>query len=336
MARTFPTPNYATLTQLNGTTKRKLSVTSPGTTDSLATKGPAVTVTASQAYYLSPEALAVAGALNAVGTAAGIGWGLVPSDPSTLIPLSTDGFALSAGAFTVAVVATRDTALTSADQTCTFTAILFRANANATTFYAELGRQVSASVTMTTTKTSFPISITTVAAAFNPGDILWLEVYASTAATSTTGSTASYSTNSNTGVAVTSTTATYSTNYVKALADTASISDSLTRAGTTFRTLADSAPVSDNVARAASFPRALAESVPISDALIRVYTANRKLTDTLAISDSVVRSVTVSRALTESVPVADTLGKATNYTRALADVLGTVSTRFYPVLIFEE
>lgn len=334
MARTFPTPVYTTIAQLNGTTKRKLSVTSPGTTDSLATKGPSVTVAAAQAYYLSPETVATAGTLNAVGTAAGIGWGLVPSDAATLVPLSTDGFTLSAGTFTVQIVAARDSGTTSADQTCTFTAILFRANATATTFAQELGRQASGSVTMTTTKTAFSIAITTVAATFSPGDIIWLELYAATTATTATGSIASYYTNSTTSVGFTAATVTYSTMYNKALADTVVVSDSVTRKSVVARALSETVPISDSVTRTAAFPRNLAESLTaVSDTIVRAYTANRSLSESVPVSDSVKRQTVVARNLAETVAVADTLGTRSVYSRALTDVLGT---KFYPVLIFEE
>lgn len=337
MARTFPTPDYTTTTQLNGITKRKLSTTSPGTTDSLATQGPAVTAIASKAYYLSPEAVATVGTLNAVGTASGIGWGLVPSDTNTLVPLNTDGWSISAGTFTTAVVATRDTAVTSADQTCTFTAILFRANSTATTFAQELGRQASASVTMTTTKTSFPITITVPAATFGAGDILWLEIFASTAATSTTGSTASYSTNSTTGIGITSTTCTYQINYIKTLADTETISDTLSRKVASLRSLSDTEVISDTLGKASNFPRAISDALTsVSDTLVRQYTANKSLNDTEVISDSISRKFVGSRTLADTEVISDSFLKGLIYNRKITDALSSASTTYSPVIIFEE
>lgn len=340
MARTFSAPTYTTLTQLNGVTKRKLSTASPGTTDSLATKSPAVTLAAPASYYLSPEAVATAGTLNVVGTAAGIGWALVPSDPTTLVPLNTDGLTLNAGTFTVAVVAARDTAVTSADQVCTFTAILFRASANATTFAQELGRQASASVTMTATKTSFPITITTGAATFAPGEVLWLEIFAATTSTSATGSTASYSTNSTTGVAVTSTTAGYSINYKKVLADAVSVGDSLARRYTGGRSFSDNVPVSESLARSVSFPRSMADTLPVvSDSTVRLYVANRAIGDAVAILDAVARRYIGSRALADAVTISDTLTRKNTYARALTDSLsagGGGATYIRPILIFED
>ena len=324
MARTYPVPNYTTTIQLNGTTKRKLSTTSPGTTDSVATVGPPVTLVAPQAYYLSPEAVAVAGTLNAVGIAADKGWGLVPSDPSTLVPLNTDGFSLSAGTFTVQVVASRDTAITSADQVCTFTAILFRANSNATTFAQELGRQASASVTMTTTKTSFPITITTAAGVFAAGEIIWLEVFASTTSTSATGSTANYPTNSTTGVRISATTTSYSTNYNKTLADTSVVSDTIVRRMTQGRVLTDSVINTDDLTRTIRFPRSLIDAVvPITDTVSRLFVANRSLTDTLPVVDTIVRQYRGARVLTDTVPIVDTITRKTTYSRGLLDALST-------------
>ena len=329
--------------QLNGANKLKLNVTSPGNTDSLATQGPAVTVAASKAYYLAPESVAVVGTLNAAGTASGIGWALVPSEPNTLVPLNTDGWSLSSGSFTVQVTVARDTALTSADQTCTFTVILFRANASATTFAQELGRQASASVTITTTKTDFPVTVTTAAASFLAGDTLWLEIFASAVATSTTGSTASYSTNSTTGCRITATTASYSTNFNKSLSDTVLVGDTPARRTTLARSMSDTAPISDSAARLASFPRALSDTLAtVADSVNRVFAAQRKPSDTLPIADSLTRGVTNSRTLADSVPVAEALTRNLIYTRALSDTLaagggGTVTNNYYrPVLIFEE
>lgn len=341
MARSFPTPDYTTTVQLGttSTAKRKFSTVSPGVTDSMLTKGPPVTEVAGQAYYLSPEIIATAAPLNPVGTASGMGWGLVPSDPSSLVPLITDGWTLSSGTFTVSVVVSRDTTSSSSDQTCAFTAILFRADATGTIFPQELGRQTAAPVTITVVKTAFPITVTVPATTFNPGEILWLELYASATIPTQTvptsvASIASYATNSLTGMAITGSTCTYVINFNKSLSDSEPVSDVLARQLVSNRTISDTAVISDSITRAASFPRTFSEPLTtVADTLARKYMANELLSDSVTNADSIARKYSGIRALGDTTTVSDSLVKGFVYYRTISDILAIV---YRPVLIFEE
>ena len=338
--RSFPVPVYTILTQLNGATKLKLSTTSPGTTDDTATKGPSTTLLAPTAYYLTPEGTATTGTLNAVGTASGKGWGFVPSANADVVPLATDGWYLSAGTVTFKMVGARDNGITSADQIVTYTAILFRANSNATSFPQELGRATSSAVTFTTTKTEFSLNITTAAATFAPGEILWLEVFASTTSSSSTGSIASYYTNSTTAMRLTAAPNFYR-QYVKALADSIPLTEAVGRQASYKRGLADSIPLTELLTSAATFRRALNETIPTpTDVLKRVYTANRQLAESIPLSENINRLVQYKRLLNESIPLSETLTRQANYSRALADNLttggGSGNTFIYPVIIFDD
>jgi len=343
MPRAFPTALYTSTVQHNGTSKRRLTNTSPGTTDSLATKGPAVTQVASQAYYVTPEAVAVASALRAVGTASGIGWALVPSNPNTLVPLNTDGFTMSAGTFTVQMVAQRDTALTSADQTIIPTVMLFRADATGTIFYQELGRGTIAGVSVTVTKTAFPITVNTPAVTFGPGEVLWLEMHVDTYAVSVTGSTASFSTNSDTAIRATSSGITYVANFVKQLNEAVPVSETLARRTSVGRTLSDSVAAADSITRTGTYRRSISDSTtPVTDSVTRKFVANRALSDAVQVTDIIARGVTITRQLADSVPLSDALTRQLIYSRALADALATggggttVVNNYRPILLFED
>ena len=334
MARTFPAPLYTTVTALGTPKQRKLSSTSPGTTDSLATKGTAVTPVAPGNYYISPEATATLGTLNAVGTASGIGWGLIPSE--ALVPLSTDGLTTSAGNFTVSIVVSRDTGVASADQTCTFTAILFRANATA--YLQEIGRQASSAVTITVTKTAFPVTIAVPSVTFAPGEILWLEIFAASTATSVAGSTATYVTNSATALAITSTTVTYSTNYNKATTEPLAVSDAVARQITLSRALSDNVPIAtDIITDVKWYTRLMTDSLAtVTDTFTRKTEVIRYLTDAIVLNEAMVRSYAGARSASDSAPVSDSLARANTYTRGLTDPIGTAAAANRPLFFFED
>lgn len=344
MARAYPVPNYSTKTAVGTSLQRKLSTASPGTTDSTATVGLPVGLAGNGiSYYLAPETTATQQTLKPVGTASGIGWGLVPSDPGTLVPLSTDGFALSAGTITATVYAIRDTAITSTDITMTFTIVIFRATAGAASFPQELGRYAAASVVVSTNKVSFNFVVSVVAATFNPGDILWLEVFVGTTATAAPATTPSFHTNSTTSLGITASTCTYTTQYNRTLSDSVAVSDTMARKFTGSRALLDAAPISDTLARAATRPRALSDAVPIADTLTRQFVAVRALSDAMPVADTLARSYTGSRTLTDSVAVTDTLACKTTYARTLTDALATggggttvVTKNFRPIYIIED
>lgn len=318
MARAFPSPLYTSTVQLNGTTKRKLTATNPNAA-STTTRGPNATLTAAANYYISPEATATAGTLNAVGTASGIGWGLVPNEQG-VVPLATDGFTTQAATMAVTVRANRDNGITSANQTATITAIFFRANANATVFYEELGRASLAGQTFTTTATDFTVNVPIAGTTFNPGDILWLEIFIESTTTSVTGSFATFTTNISTGTRTTAP-ITYDRNYFKTLTDSMPVADSIARAYTGARSLTDSMPVADAITRSAMFPRALTDTMPVADAITRQFTANRQLNDSMPVVDSIARRFTGARTLSDAVGVVDAITRKVTYARNIVDNL---------------
>lgn len=261
MSRVYPAPNYSSTTVLGTSSQRKLVAVSPGTTDSTATIGYGTGTISQPTYYITPEATAAVTALQPVGTASGIGWGLVASDSSSLVPLSADGFALSAGTMTVTVYASRDGGLTSADVTATMTAILFRATAGLASFPQELGRTTASPVVITTTKAAFNIVVATAAATFNPGDIVWLEVCVYATAGSVTTTNVTYQTNSTASMQISASTCTYTTLFNRTISDSMPVSDTITRTVTSHRTLADSMPVSDSVKAATTYARTLTDAL---------------------------------------------------------------------------
>ena len=113
-------------------------------------------------------------------------------------------------------------------------------------------------------------------------------------------------------------------------------SDALKRTVVAPRALTETNSVSDAITRVATYNRALADTITSpSDALARAVVARRALTDTTASpSDALNRLVTFYRPLTEANSVADALTRLAVYNRRLADSPPAVSDNIVRGVIY--
>lgn len=326
MPSTYSSTAYLATVQLNGVDKRTMTTTNPAAA-STATKGTPTSslVPGGAIYYIKPETAIPTGAgsqiaLNPVGTAAGVGWALIPSS-NAVVQLPADGFTMTAfNTATIVLRANRDNNALSGNLTATFTVIFFRANSNATSFPDEIARGALTGATITTTLTDFTITVTSSnGAIFDPGDVLWMEIHVNTTSAAAVNSTPSYTTNISAGCRVTLGFS-YTKQINRSLSDSVAVSDALLRAYVGQRALADSVPLTgDLLSRAFVGYRALSESMPVSDALTRAFTGSRSLADSVPVSDSLARTVVTARTLTDALPVADSVARQYTARRTIQD-----------------
>lgn len=325
MARTFPVPLYLTSAQANGPDIRTLTTSSPGTTDSVATKLPFAALNLRESYARPEQTVAAAGATGAIlstGNAFGWGWLMDPVAVG-IVPAATDGFRLLAGSFTLTFHYARDGGVLTADQNNVLvTAVMFRASSTGSAVQ-ELGRG-TVTVTFTTTEQVATITVGTVQAEFDPGQRLYLELHVSRAGQVAGDQGSHIRTNSTTATRFTAAPQ-YDRLYNKALSDAGTLADALARTYSGARALADSSAVDESLARQFTGSRALADAAAAADVLARQFTGARSLTDTAGAADSLTRAATYARSITDATTTADAVTRVVAALRSLSDTAPPVT-----------
>lgn len=343
MARTIAVPIYITAVSTPAplsTSRRALSQTSPGTTDSTLTRQTQAGVGSTSTYaFLVPEATGtnVANQPPPDTAPSTNGWvfDLIPA----LAPAGAT-VAFTSGTFSLDIHYSRNNTIGSSNSTGYYRVYFLRVSSDLNTVQQQLGFADTAGITWTTTEQVVPLTVNVGAAVFAPGEKLMMVV----ASVQTNGllvqDATRFHTNSTTGSRITATTVTYTTTFAANLSDNTPVADSVARQYTGSRALNDSMPVTDSLARAATFRRTMTDSMPVTDSLARVFTANRALADNMPVNDALARRFTGSRTIADNVPVNDAITRRVTYARGLLEAYreggGTTVNVFYPHVIVEE
>lgn len=122
--------------------------------------------------------------------------------------------------------------------------------------------------------------------------------------------------------------------YYKAVSDTLTLSDSISKQ-ITLSAFLETLSISDTIARVGTFYRAFTETLSLSDVIAKLTA--KIFSDTLSLSDAFSRVATLYRAFTETITLTDTISKAVatafSDTLTLADSISkSVSTAFSETL----
>ena len=110
--------------------------------------------------------------------------------------------------------------------------------------------------------------------------------------------------------------------------DSVAVSDTVLRATNTVRALTDTATVSETTKLTASFGRSGTDTISISDSQFNTVLFNRTLSDNASVSDSLVASSQYVRAQQDSVSVSDSVLTTMAFGRVVSDTISVSDSAF--------